>query len=124
MVEPQHPVVAELKPVSDVEALRAEMEAGSPVFHARYLLAHLQVQGYAGTSLTSLSVRDNAYPKLCTERGWEPLPWHGPQGVGKHLGLLCGGRPIRPGPDGKPTRGYAIPAAVVELAAAKRERTG
>ena len=55
-------------------------------------------------------------------RGWDPLPWHGPQGVGKHLAELCGGGPIKSGPDGKPTRCYAIPAAVAELAAVERKR--
>ena len=38
--------------------------------------------------------------------GWDRLPWHGPEVVGKYLAELCGGRPIKPDPDagGKPTR--------------------
>lgn len=94
----------------------------SPKVHAQLLLAWLQAKGYGGQGLISVSVRDNAYPKLCAERGWKSLPWHGPEGVGKHLALLCGGRPIRSAPDGRPTRCYAIPAAVVDLTAAERKR--
>jgi hypothetical protein len=117
--EPVEPEPVCPKPVSD-EDLRAWLEALSPTVHAQHLLAWLQAKGYGGQSLMSVSVRDNAYPKLCAEHDWEPLPWHGPQGVGKHLALLCGGRPIRPGPNGKPSRGYAIPAAVVDLATERR----
>jgi hypothetical protein len=92
----------------------------SPEAHARHLLAWLQARGLGGIPLASVVVRDNDYPKLCAEQGWDPLPWHGPRGVGKYLADLCGGRPIRPGQDGKPTRCYAIPATVVELAAERR----
>ena len=59
-----------------------------------------------------------------TSNGWDRLPWHGPEGVGKHLAELCGGRPIKPDPDagGKPTRCYKIPVPVVEFAAVERKR--
>jgi hypothetical protein len=105
------------EPVLDTDLVRAWLEACSPKVHAQHLLAWLQAKGHGGKGLASVGIRDNAYPTLCAERDWDPLPWHGPTGVGKYLALLCGGRPIRKGPDGKPTRGYAIPAAVVDIAA-------
>jgi hypothetical protein len=104
------------------EALRAYFDAFSPAVHAQRLLAWLQAKGYGGNLIPSKDVRDNAYPQFCAERDWTPQPWRGPEGVGKHLSGLCGGRPIRTPPGGKPTRCYAIPAAVVELAAAERRR--
>jgi hypothetical protein len=109
------------EPVSG-ENLKAWLESISPKVHAQHLLAWLQTNGCGGTLRRAASIRDNHYPKLCAERDWEPLPWHGCRGVGKHLAELCGGRLIRPDPDGRATRCYAIPAAVVELAAAERRR--
>ena len=107
------------EPVS-LECLRAWLEACSPQIHAQRLLAWLQAEGHGGWNLSRVSVRDGAYPEMCAKRDWDPLPWHGPMAVGKYLAELCGGRPIRAGPDGKPTRCYAIPGAVVELAERQR----
>lgn len=100
--------------------LRLFLESITPSHHARHLLEWLQAQGCSGQFVVSVDIRDNAYPQFCAERGWEPLPWHGPEGVGKHFAELCGGRPIKPF-EGKPTRCYAIPAAVVELATERRQ---
>jgi hypothetical protein len=82
------------------------------------IVADAQERGLA----THGSVRDAAYPQFCAEVGWEQLPWHGRDGVGKHLAQPGGARSIRPDEHGKPTRCYAIPAAVVELVAHAQKR--
>jgi hypothetical protein len=82
--------------------------------HASELLRALQANG-CGDRQPARWVRDDAYPAMCERMGWARLPWHGRNGVGRHLARLCGGRPIVPDEVGKPVRCYALPGAVVQL---------
>jgi hypothetical protein len=114
------PVAARIDAVQPVSEPAEPAKSVQAREHAAALLRQMQAGGFAGWHVPSVRARDEFYGQVCQARGWQRLPWHGRNGVGRHLAVLCSGRPIVPDENGKPTRCYRVPAEVLPIAAARR----
>jgi hypothetical protein len=60
--------------------------------HATALLRCLRANACQPGDVIMAKTMQARYRDICDFCGWLPLPWSGPQGVGKYLRLLCGGK--------------------------------
>jgi hypothetical protein len=60
--------------------------------HARHVMECLHASGFRTGDIIVARKMQAIYESMCDQLRWKPLPWSGPNGIGKHLRLLCGGQ--------------------------------